>query len=140
MASGQTKNYGLNQWEAGDKVLREDFNADNAKIDQVLGMVPNLVLGTYVGNGQASRVIDLGFTPRALYVSAYDGMSFRYVSGTGQLCGGLVFQGHPCLESIRNRTVLAICENGFQVGYSVDTAQYVYTNVNEKEYRYIALK
>ena len=29
MASGQTANYQLNQWEAEDKVLRTDFNADN---------------------------------------------------------------------------------------------------------------
>ena len=33
MASGQTTNYGLNQWAAEDPVLREDFNQDNAKLD-----------------------------------------------------------------------------------------------------------
>ena len=32
-----TKNYQLNQWEASDRVLREDFNSDNAKIDAALG-------------------------------------------------------------------------------------------------------
>ena len=32
-----TENYQLNQWDAGDRVLREDFNADNAKIDAALG-------------------------------------------------------------------------------------------------------
>ena len=31
MASGQTTNYQLNQWEAEDKVLRTEFNADNAE-------------------------------------------------------------------------------------------------------------
>ena len=36
MASNQTSNYGLNQWEATDQVLRTDFNADNAKIDAAL--------------------------------------------------------------------------------------------------------
>ena len=29
----KTRNYQLNQWAAGDKVQRVDFNADNAKID-----------------------------------------------------------------------------------------------------------
>ena len=36
MASNQTTNYGLNQWEATDQVLRTDFNADNSKIDAAL--------------------------------------------------------------------------------------------------------
>ena len=36
MASNQTTNYGLNQWEATDQVLRADFNADNSKIDAAL--------------------------------------------------------------------------------------------------------
>ena len=36
MASGKTENYGLNQWEATDKVERLDFNADNTKIDAAL--------------------------------------------------------------------------------------------------------
>lgn len=34
-----TQNYQLNQWEPGDPVLRTDFNADNAKIDEVLHRV-----------------------------------------------------------------------------------------------------
>ena len=36
MASNHTTNYNLNQWEATDKVLRTDFNEDNAKIDAAL--------------------------------------------------------------------------------------------------------
>ena len=32
----QTANYGLNQWDAGDRILREDFNADNARVDAAL--------------------------------------------------------------------------------------------------------
>ena len=31
-----TQNYQLNQWEATDRVLREDFNSDNAKIDAAI--------------------------------------------------------------------------------------------------------
>ena len=36
MASGQTEHYGLNQWQAGNQVLREDFNRDNQKVDGAL--------------------------------------------------------------------------------------------------------
>ena len=36
MSTNHTPNFNLSQWEAGDKVLRTDFNADNAKIDAAL--------------------------------------------------------------------------------------------------------
>ena len=36
MASNYTENYGLCQWEAADQVLREEFNQDNAKVDEAL--------------------------------------------------------------------------------------------------------
>ena len=36
MATNQTANYQLNQWEPTDQVLRTDFNADNAKLDTAL--------------------------------------------------------------------------------------------------------
>ena len=36
MASNYTSGYGLCQWEAEDKVLRTEFNADNARIDTAL--------------------------------------------------------------------------------------------------------
>ena len=30
----QTENYALNQWDPEDRILRTNFNADNAKIDE----------------------------------------------------------------------------------------------------------
>ena len=36
MSSNHTANYNLSQWVKSDKVLMEDFNADNAKIDAAL--------------------------------------------------------------------------------------------------------
>ena len=36
MSTNHTTNYQLNQWEGTDKVLRTEFNADNAKIDAAL--------------------------------------------------------------------------------------------------------
>ena len=32
----QTSHYQLNQWDAEDRIQREDFNSDNAKVDAVL--------------------------------------------------------------------------------------------------------
>ena len=41
MATNQTTNYQLNQWEPTDQVLRTDFNADNAKVDAALASKAN---------------------------------------------------------------------------------------------------
>ena len=43
MPSNVTKNYSLSQWERSDKVLMDDFNADNAKIDAALGTLATRV-------------------------------------------------------------------------------------------------
>ena len=45
MASNYTSNYSLCQWEPGDKVLRTEFNADNAKIDAAIQAVNGRVDG-----------------------------------------------------------------------------------------------
>jgi hypothetical protein len=36
MPTNHTPHYNLNQWERDDRILMEDFNADNAKIDTAL--------------------------------------------------------------------------------------------------------
>ena len=45
MASGQTKTYGFNQWQPEDKVLREEFNGDNEKMEQALTGLDGRVTG-----------------------------------------------------------------------------------------------
>ena len=37
-SSKHTTQYQLNQWQAGDPVLREDFNSDNLKLENALAM------------------------------------------------------------------------------------------------------
>ena len=61
MASNQTSNYGLNQWEATDQVLRTEFNADNSKIDAALKGLADKdaeLEGTLAG--QAADIAKLG--------------------------------------------------------------------------------
>ena len=45
MASNYTPNHSLCQWAAEDKVLRTEFNADNAKIDAALGSLSSSLSG-----------------------------------------------------------------------------------------------
>ena len=89
MASNQTANFGLNQWSAEDRVMREEFNADNAKIDAALGLCGNcrIVTGIYTGSGKfgASNPVTLTFegTPLLLFVSA-EGTGACMWCGRGQ--------------------------------------------------------
>ncbi len=57
MPNSQTPNFGLSQWVKQDKVLMEDFNADNAKIDAALIAEANarMSLGTSLGAALAQK-------------------------------------------------------------------------------------
>lgn len=89
-ATNQTSHFALNQWIGEDKPKMADFNQDNRRIDSAIAdhaasqalhlseeerarwnsAVP--VMGTYIGDGAKSRVIDLGFSPRFGMVFAID--------------------------------------------------------------------
>ena len=134
----QTPNFQLNQWSGTDYVRRTDFNADNLKIDTALGSMAQVVLGSYTGDGTTLRTVELGFTPRAVYVTDARGAAFRYSSGVGRFCGGLAMRDKPAMDG--GRTILAICDNGFRVNKDTSTSPYVATNYDGDEYYYLALK
>ena len=96
MASNFTKNYKLNQWEPEDKVVRTDFNTDNAKIDAALSKKADktaldalaqtvtaaqaaldtrarCAAGSYTGNGAGSLTLNVGFRPKALLIRGLSG-------------------------------------------------------------------
>ena len=107
MASNYTTNYQLNQWEAGDQVLRTEFNQDNQKIDAALkGLADqNSELGetlaaqaeaiaklgnckiqfiTYAGSGSGSRLFS--FSGKPLFVAVVGGgYSLTAIQGISQL-------------------------------------------------------
>ena len=160
MASNQTSNYGLNQWAAADKVLREEFNQDNAKIDEALAQkaeqsaldataatIPKIAAGTYIGNGTASQSISLGFVPKAVFTCTYDGRTFSNVN-YGFLHGGLALPGHPVQHRYRENisspyvpyTGVEITETGFLV-HEVDLGDTagIYCNSTDTVYHYLAM-
>ena len=141
MASGQTTNYQLNQGEAEDKVLRTEFNADNAKIDGALANIPKLVTGTFVGNGAVSQTIPLEFTPRAVYVCTEAGLAYS-PSSSGYVFGGLALKDHPS-QLDRNGvkySCIAIGDHCF-VAHQTTTDVYegVQGNISGRLYYYIAI-
>lgn len=74
----KTEHYQLNQWEPGDAVKREDFNADNAAIDAALAAAYSAenkpyVVGTFElteGYVYGSTAVSFDFTPSFILVSA----------------------------------------------------------------------
>ena len=69
----KTTNFNLNQWEPTDPIRREDFNADNAAIDAALGELSaeRIYIGSFVGNGAASRTIQLPWKPKFALVMGH---------------------------------------------------------------------
>ena len=161
MASNHTEHFSLNQWQADDQVKRTDFNEDNAKIDAALNdlsgglaekattaaletvskklaAMPCLVTGTYTGDGTDSRLISLGFQPKALLGMIEEGYSARPY--TDDYYGGLALPGKPvCLQtSYGTNYILTIESKGFRVYYNRD--RYILSNQKDTNYYYLAWK
>ena len=140
-ATNQTTNLHLNQWAADDPVKREDFNADNAKIDAALHALStqtNIVTGSYVGNGTQNRKITLEKTPTAVLVLYY-GARLNYNSSN--CYGGLAVTNHPAYntDSSQNKyAAVTITSGGFLVS-TCNSPQYVFTNNQNDVYHYIAV-
>ena len=157
----KTINYQLNQWAAGDKVQRIDFNADNDKIDGAIAAVsaragaletgkadktaldaakatiPKMAIGTYTGNGAASRTISLSFTPKAVLVMTQDG----HTRSSNYIMGGLAVTGSPVkiVNGAEEFTAVTLVSNGFRVYYNIDDDYYkVQSNFKDRTYHYIA--
>ena len=147
MATNYTANYGLCQWEAEDNFLREEFNQDNAKIDAALKGLENtkanssttnsrltalenrveVIVGSYTGDGAATRTIDLGFTPKAVLLEHPSGMR---MTNNNIAFGGLALLNFPA-------NGFQIVEGGFSVRYN---SGYVHTNNSGTVYHYLAFK
>ena len=91
MASGQTAHYGLSQWEPEDSFVREEFNANFSKIDTEVFSKAEAVTGTYTGDGESERIIELGFSPTAVLLlrntgAGKDGSGFSvHVGGSASI-------------------------------------------------------
>ena len=129
-----TANYGLHQWEAADDFLRTDFNADHQLIDAALAGLEagkaEVVIGSYIGDGEAQQIISLGFTPLAVLVENQQGQRgdsqfYRY---TGLLLPG---QTYP---------MGGVVEGGFVMYYSYQQTQRIFGNSLNMPYCYLAFR
>ena len=157
MPSNQTPNYALNQWSRDDRVLMEDFNADNAKIDTALakkaeqsaltaltqtvaalpGQIPRIVTGTYTGDGAAERFLSLPFTPKVVYLCTGWGAAFVTSVNHTDYLGGLIVTNGPLSAS---GTIYGqIAEGGVQLYHKIADGRTHSTNRENTKYHYIAL-
>ncbi|MGF7056456.1 tail fiber protein [Brassicibacter mesophilus] len=107
--------------------------------DFVLNSNVGYVTGIYTGDGQATRIINLGFTPSAVLLFNANGKTTYYNSDYN---GGLVINGYPVVKDGAQPTVVfEIVTGGFKIYF--DSSLSIFTNNNKTSsnpYRYIAFK
>ena len=126
----KTTNYQLNQWAKSDRVMMDDFNADNAKIDAALGAL-QIVTGIYTGSGNDANCrvdVALGFRPEAVLVMAN---KFQF-SGNGAF-----FALAVDTEDAADNGYLALTDTGFAAKSTLATDDGD-TYYSRNPFRYIA--
>lgn len=135
MASNQTQNYALPQWQGTDPFSMAEFNDTFAKIDTAIANVQSnadeiaakslrLITGTYTGDGAASRTISLGATPKLVYVAQNGAITFS----DGYFYGGLALPG-------AGNIAVSIVDGGFQL----TNGSAIPCNAKNNSYTYFAL-
>ena len=154
----KTTNYQLNQWAKSDRIMMDDFNADNQKIDAALKAVADggakLAVGTYNGNDETSQTITLPFTPKAVLICPMEKNMQEKFYDEYYLYGGMLAPGHALYQDLRHSsaqtvydTVLAaeVTDHGFTVYANVDDVGYSnlkyfnYMNKRNFTFRYLAI-
>ena len=130
-----TQNYQLPQWEKDDRIMMDDFNDAMSKVENGLGTIPRIITGSYTGNDEMSRKIDLGVMPRAVLLVQQSGWSLSGSASTG----GVATPESPVYYN--NAITMEIVEGGFQVyrGKRIDTYYSVDCNNRACTYHYIAI-
>lgn len=133
----KTTNYQLNQWAKSDRIMMDDFNADNQKLDAALKEVADggtkLAVGTYVGDGAATHTVSLAFTPKSVFISRSAGL---YPTDGGAFLTqdySITFQDWAVLGKIT--------DNGFQVGSVTYSGSKLSPDLNAASctYHYLAI-
>ena len=142
MASNHTAAFGLNQWAATDPVLREDFNADNQKIEAAMKAIqediPNIYLGEYTGTGtygeQAPNTLTFPFVPKLVLISNYQAAGSRK-NVVGWFYG---YTAGAIDNDVNTATVTLTWSGKTLTWYSSSSASYQ-LNQNNITYRYCVI-
>ena len=116
----KTTNYQLNQWAKTDRILMDDFNADNAKLDEALavhaaalaGKAPMALLHDVTLAEDAKEIVlDMG----AKNWSSYGIVLLAYTPGSSQTYGELYLRsdetGQSCTHAVLGTDVYHSTQN-----------------------------
>jgi len=156
MSTNYTQNYKLCQWEPSDKVLRTDFNEDNAKLDAALtaqqtainraqsmassAYSPSykpVVAGYYTGNGNPTQDINLGFQPCAVLVIAPNFRTVDLTDYTKYIYSGYALLG---VDLMGIYACVTITSNGFRVSSETVGTLERRANMANSKYFYLAVR
>ena len=141
----QTANFALNQWNKNDRIMMEDFNADNAKIEAALSETMALAqkapfavgkLESY--DGSKAITVDLGRQPQMVIIGNKNGFT-NIITGQSSFAypgHAVAMPGMPGLKSnysygTTGETVLEVTATGFKL--------YAGLSSSMKPYYYLAL-
>ena len=92
-------------------------------------------IGTYIGDDESSKFINLGYTPEFVLVF-YHG---AFISISRNIYGGLCLRDSPARDFNSVQKALEIIDGGFNVYYLHDSSpDYIFTNRQNNVYNYIA--
>ena len=120
------------QTQVNQKADTSALSSAVTQLETKLAAKCEVVIGTYQGDNAATRVISLGFTPKALLVSC----TTNGTQYSGDCFGGLVT---PSIPAYSSRSLgLKIVDGGFEVYYYPSSS--VYTNGTAYRFVYIAIR
>ena len=113
---------------SGDSNLQNQINAHSSQI----AAKTEIITGTYTGDGQAIRLINLGRKPKAVYVCH----SYGITMSSAYRYGGLALDGHPAGPP--STPTVTVTNQGFQVYVTSGNQYSVMTNAEGVTFHYIA--
>ena len=137
-----TTNHQLSQWENTDRVLMEDFNADNAKIDAALRAeadaraAADAALAAQVaklGNCQISRFTYTGTGPDVPQVLTFPKKPLMVMMMNGSGCAAF------CLYGFTSSRLLDSSNGHFPVSWTENSLTWTSSTMNAKGTPYPAL-
>ena len=136
----KTENYGLNQWAEQDKVLREDFNADNQKIDAALAAGAKIAIGSYVGTGTSGmdnpNSLTFEFAPKMVLIACQEA---TYQEDFMLIMYGQIYCHSFGVSGADGRCNLYWSDDGMTVSWYNSYGEYAQMNANKKTFCYCAI-
>ena len=120
------------------KAEQEDLDSLEDTVQQISANLTKMTVGTYTGDGAETKVINLGFTPKAVLVMYSWGVMYDTSTTKDSITGGLAMRESPAYRGAC--IAVEIVSQGFAVYYNTNTGsnQYAYTNRANFPYHYIA--